>query len=101
MQGRNGEAGIENGLGDTVGEGLNGRNGERSINIYALSCVKRIVGEKLLYNTGSLVWYFVMTWRGRMGKGREAQKGGDICIIMADFHFRMAEINSLLKKIFF
>ena len=51
MQGRNGEAGIENGLGDTVGEGLNGRNGERSINIYALSCVKRIVGGKLMYNT--------------------------------------------------
>ena len=35
-----------------------------------------------------------------MGKGREAQKGGDICIIMADFHFHMAEINSLLKKKF-
>ena len=33
FQGRNGEAGVENGLVDTAGEGLNGRNGERSINV--------------------------------------------------------------------
>ena len=61
MQGRNGEADAANGIADTVGEGVRGRNEERSINIYTLSCVKWIVGEKVLYNTGSPVWYFVMT----------------------------------------
>jgi len=30
-----------------------------------------------------------------MGEGREDQEGGDICIIMADFHCCMAETNTL------
>ena len=34
---------------DTVGEGENGMNGENSINIYIVSCVKLIAGEKLLH----------------------------------------------------
>ena len=28
--------------------------------------------------------------------GREAQEGGDICILTADSHFCMAEINTTL-----
>ena len=32
----------------------------------------------------------------RMGSGREVQEGGDICILMADSHFCMAEINTTL-----
>ena len=32
----------------------------------------------------------------RMGSGREVQEGGDICILMADSHFCMAEINTML-----
>ena len=28
-----------------------------------------------------------------MGEGTEAREGGDVCIIMADFHF-MAETNT-------
>ena len=33
-----------------------------------------------------------------MGEGREAQKGGDTCIIMVDCY--MAETNTLVKKNF-
>ena len=61
MQGKDGDADVENGLVDTVGERGSRMNGESSINIYTLSCVKWIVGEKLLYNTGSPVWCPVMT----------------------------------------
>ena len=32
----------------------------------------------------------------RTGSGREVQEGGDICILMADSHFCMAEINTTL-----
>ena len=53
MQGRNGDTDVENELVDAVGEGVYGTNGENSINIYTLSCVKLIAGEKLLYNTRS------------------------------------------------
>ena len=53
MQGKNRDSDIENGLVDTVGEGERGVNGESSVDIYILPCVKQIAGEKLLYNTGS------------------------------------------------
>ena len=46
--------------GHSVG-GVSGTNGESSINVYTLLCVKWIVGEKLLCNTGSSVWCSVMT----------------------------------------
>ena len=42
----------ENRLVATVGEGEGGTNGKSSINICKLSHIKRIVGEKLLCNTG-------------------------------------------------
>jgi len=60
LQGRNGDADVENGLVATVGEGERGMNAETSINICTLSCVKWIAGEKFLYNTGSSVWCSVM-----------------------------------------
>ena len=50
--GRNRDANTENGLVDTVGEGKSGMNGESSINIYTLSCIKQILGKKLLHKTG-------------------------------------------------
>ena len=40
MQGRNGDIDIENGLVDIVEEGMSGMNGESSINIYTLPCIK-------------------------------------------------------------
>ena len=39
---------------DTAGEGESGTNGESSIDIYTLSCVKYTATDKLLHNTGSL-----------------------------------------------
>ena len=53
-----------------------------------LSGVRWIAGEKLLCGTGSPVWCCVMTWRDRIGEGREAMKGEDVCIIMADLYGR-------------
>ena len=52
---------LENGLVGTVGKGKNGMNGESSIDIYTLPCVKQIAGEKLLYETGSPAWPSLMT----------------------------------------
>ena len=53
MQGRNGDADIENGLMDTMREGEDGTNGESSIVAYTQSRVKWITGEKLPCNTDS------------------------------------------------
>ena len=50
---KKGDANIEKRLVDTVREGESRMNGESSIDIYILPCVKQIAGEKLLYNTGS------------------------------------------------
>ena len=66
MQGRNGDIDVEMGLVDTVGERVRGINGESSINIYTLLCVKWIVDEKLLYKTGSPAWHSVMTQKSGM-----------------------------------
>ena len=49
-------------------------NGESRINIYTLSGIKQIAGENLLCNTGSPAWHFVMTYRGRMGRGDGRKK---------------------------
>ena len=40
MQGRNGEADVENRLVNTVGEGESGMNGESNIKMYTLSDVR-------------------------------------------------------------
>ena len=54
MQGKNGDADIENGLADPVREGESVTNGESSGNIYiyiyiyTLACVKWMVAERLL-----------------------------------------------------
>ena len=61
LHGGNGDAEVENGLMDTVREGEGGTNGESSIDIYTLPCVKQIAGRTLLCNTGSPTWHFVMT----------------------------------------
>ena len=77
-----------------------GMNGESSINIHnTLSCVKWIGGEKLLYNTRSPVWHSVMALEGEWKKEREAQEGGNICIIMADSCCYMAETNTTLQSL--
>ena len=69
MHGQNGDSYIKNRVVNTAGEGETGTNGESSIDIYTLLCVKQTVIAKLLNNTGGPVWHSVMGW----GEGREAQ----------------------------
>ena len=74
LQRRNKDTNVENWLVDIVTAGVSGTNGESHININVVSCVKWIVGEKLLYNTKehSLWWPRGMEWE----ENREAQEGG-------------------------
>ena len=39
-----------------------------------------------------------LEWWDGVGCGREAQKGGAICILMADSHCCMAETNATLQS---
>ena len=61
------------------GEGESGPNGESSINVYTLSGVRWITGEKSLCNMGSPVWQSVMNWRDGMAGG-EGGSGGMGCV---------------------
>ena len=87
---------MENGLVDTVGEGDSGTNGESSINIYTLSCVKQIADKKLLYNAGSPAWLSGSLRGVGWEEETEAQEGGDVCIIMTYLHCYIAETNITL-----
>ena len=78
LQGRHGGADVENRLVDIVGEGESEMNEESSINIYSLSGVSWIAGDKLLRNTGSPVWCSVMTWGWGKG-GRIKREGIYVC----------------------
>ena len=49
-----------------------------------------------LYNTESPAWHSMVTQRGEKREGREAHKGGDICIIMTDLCCCTAETNTTL-----
>ena len=49
-------------------------NGESSIVIYILPCVKQIAGEKLFYNTGR-AWCSLTTWRDGLGAGEGGSRG--------------------------
>ena len=75
FQGGNGDANLENRLVDTVVEGESGTDGESSINIYTLSDVRWIAGEKLLCSTGITVC--TLWWPGGMGwgEGKEGREG--------------------------
>jgi len=53
LQGRNGDADIENRRVDTAREGESGANGENSTDTYTLLCVKQVAGEELLHNIGT------------------------------------------------
>ena len=69
VQGRNGNADVDNELADTV-KGGGGTNGESSINIYTLSCRKWIVGKvfrffsfKCLAKLYIMLFYSVLRWQ--------------------------------------
>ena len=51
--------------------------------MHAVPCVKHTASGKRLRSTGSSAQSSVMTWSGGMGVGKEAQQGGDICILGA------------------
>ena len=72
MQGRNGDADVENGLVDTVGEGEDATNAESSIDIDTQSRVKWIAGEKLPCNTESPAPHCDV---GGMGGGEGGSRG--------------------------
>ena len=91
---RNREANVENGLVNTLEKGEGGTKWESSIEIYTLPYVKQIAIGRLVYNIGSSAQCSVITWRGR----REAQDGGDICILMADSCCGTAETNTTLQS---
>ena len=81
---------------DTVREGESRINIKRSDNIYVLSCVTWIAGEKLLCDTGSPIWCSVMGWGGMgWGKGTVALEGKDVYVITADLNC-MVETNTTL-----
>ena len=67
MQGRNGDADVENRRVGTVKEGKNETNGENGINIHPPSSnvhtpsVEQIAGATLPYDTGSPAWCSVMS----------------------------------------
>ena len=61
------------------GEGESGTNGESSINVYTLSGVRWIAGEKSLCDMGNPVWHSVMNWSNGMAGG-EGGSGGTGCV---------------------
>ena len=61
---------------DTSGKGDGGMNDKNSIDIYMLSCMKEITGEKLLSTTGSSVWHSVRPRGVEWGESKESQEGG-------------------------
>ena len=74
-------------------------NGESSSNMYTLSCVKQIAGEKLLYNREtSLVLYDDLEGWDEQRGGRCKKEGIYIYIIIADLGYCMAETNNIVKQ---
>ena len=64
------------------------------IYIYIPPRVKYITNGKLLYSTGSTAWSLWWPRRMAVGGWRKAQKGGDMCIHIADLHNCTAETSS-------
>ena len=58
--------------------------GKSNVETYITTC--KLANGNLLYGSGNSNRGAGSTWRGwnREGNGREFQKGGDICIPMAD-----------------
>ena len=77
-------------------KGKNKRVGRIKGVTLTLLCVKQLVGSCCIAQgtqLGALWWPREMGWEdGR----REAQQGGDICILMADSHYCIAETNTTL-----
>ena len=72
---------------------------ESSTDIYTLSCVKQIAGEKLLYNTESPAWHSddLEGWDG-MEEG-DSWERGYIYIVVSYLYCCTAEINMFVKQL--
>ena len=97
MQGGNGDTDTENRRVYPVREGESGANGESSIGIYTLSCVKYIASEKLIYNTGSATWF---PRRVEWVEGRETPQGENRSIIITHLHCSKQKPTQHCKAIF-
>ena len=91
LKGSNGDVDIANRFVDIEGEGEGGMNWESSFETYTLPYVKLIASGNLLYDVGSSK---LVLW-DRVEVGREFQEGEDVCILMADSCWCMAETNTL------
>ena len=63
---------------DTTGEGKSGTNGESSIDIYTLSCVRQTANKKLLYNNREpslMLCDDLKGWDGGQGGGKGDSRG--------------------------
>ena len=90
MQSRNRDIDIEKKYTDKR-ENRDGRKWETGIDIYTLLILytEQVTNEKLLYSTGNSVLWADL-------KVREIQKGGNICIRMADSLCCTTETNTIL-----
>ena len=91
-------AGIENRPVDPVGEGVGTMNWATSLDIYPLPRVKQIASGKLMCRRGSSAWTELcdVLEEGDGVSGKEAQKGGFLCICIADSLHCIAEANTTL-----
>ena len=84
---------------DTAGEGEGGVNSREALDIYITIC--KTDGQwEAMHNIGNSTYgHSVTTWRGGMAGGREAEEGGDVCVIMTGLHYHIAGTNTTLQKI--
>ena len=90
---------VENWL-NTVGEGESEMSWASTTNTHTLACVKQTVSGKLLSNTGSPAWCFVMAERGEMGGGEEGSVQRDVDKITTEERCCMAETETTLYSNF-
>ena len=61
--------------------------------------MKQIAGGNLLYPVGSSAQSSVTTRRTRMQWGKEAQEGGEVCILRADSHLYRRNQHNIVKPV--
>ena len=97
LQRKNGDGDVENRLWTQWGEGKSGMDGQSSIDIYIVPCVKEISGEKLLYNTREpslALCYDPKGWDGGVEGGSRGR--WYTYTVMTDLHCCTAETNATL-----
>ena len=82
LSGSSGDADIKSRSGDTMGEGVSGRNRENGMETFTLPCVKQMAGGNALCDSGSSTQSSVGTARGGMGSevGGGSKREGHTCL---------------------